>query len=160
MGKDLNHLSWDQYFIGVAQLSALRSKDPGTKVGAVIVDQDQKIVGIGYNGFPLHLSDDVFPWDKTGEPLETKYPYVVHAEVNAILNASTNLKGCKIYVTLFPCNECAKVIIQSGLDEVVFVENKYEQDWSFIASEKMFKAAKIKLRQVKPLTLEYQQLIK
>ena len=105
-------LSWDQYFMAVAHLSALRSKDPNTRVGACIVNPEKRIVGLGYNGFPMGCDDDVYSWEREGEYLDTKYPYVVHAELNAILNSIQNLKGCTLYVSLFPCNECAKAIIQ------------------------------------------------
>ena len=118
MEKRIDYLSWDEYFMGIAFLSALRSKDPSTQVGACIVDEDKKIIGIGYNGFPMGSSDDDLSWDKTGEYLDTKYPYVVHAELNAILNSIKSLKGCTIYVSLFPCNECAKAIVQSGIKKV------------------------------------------
>ena len=111
--KRLNVLSWDEYFMGLAHLSALRSKDPSTQVGACIVSPDRKVVGIGYNGFPIGCDDDDFPWAREGDFLETKYPFVVHAELNAILNSTQKLTGCSIYVSLFPCNECAKAIIQS-----------------------------------------------
>ncbi|MEG2909572.1 MAG: dCMP deaminase family protein, partial [Erysipelotrichaceae bacterium] len=107
-------LTWDEYFMGLAHLSALRSKDPSTQVGAVIVSPQKKVVGIGYNGFPNGCSDDEFPWDREGDYEATKYPFVVHAELNAILNSTKDLHGCSIYVSLFPCNECAKAIIQSG----------------------------------------------
>jgi dCMP deaminase len=113
-------ITWDQYFMGVAKLSALRSKDPSTQVGACIVNSDLRIVGIGYNGMPSGAKDDEFPWGNMGEYLDTKYPYVVHAEANAILNATQSLKGSSIFVTLFPCNECTKLIIQSGIKEIVY----------------------------------------
>ncbi len=142
------HISWDEYFMGVAQLSALRSKDPNTKVGACIVNQKKRIVGIGYNGFPFGCSDDEFPWanDKNLDQLDTKYPYVVHAEPNAILNSTMSLEGATLYVTLFPCNECAKLIIQSGIKEVVYACDKYKDTPSFIASKRMFEAANVKMR--------------
>ena len=110
-----DYISWDEYFMGVALLSAKRSKDPSTQVGACIVNEDKRIVGIGYNGFPRGCEDKIFPWEREGKFLTTKYAYVVHAEVNAILNSSSNLNGATLYVSLFPCNECAKVIIQSGI---------------------------------------------
>lgn len=146
--KSNNYISWDEYFMGVAMLSSMRSKDPSTKVGACIVNQNKRIVGIGYNGFPHGISDDVFPWEREGEFLNTKYPYVVHAEPNAILNSTSNLEGATLYVTLYPCNECAKLIIQSGIKEIVYVSNKYETTDSIKASKKMFDAAGIKLRQI------------
>ena len=118
--KRANAISWETYFMGIAHLSALRSKDPYTQVGAVIVDQEHKVVSIGYNGFPKGCSDDEYPWENEGSSLETKYVYVVHAELNAILNSPRSVKGCSIYVSLFPCHECAKAIIQSGNQEIVY----------------------------------------
>ena len=153
MRKD--YISWDQYFMGVAQLSALRSKDPDTQVGACIVNLDKRIVGIGYNGFPMGCKDDVFPWLKTGDLCETKYPYVVHAEANAILNATQSLKGSSIYVTLFPCNECTKLIIQSGIKEIVYASNKYEDRDTHKAALKMLKASGIRTRQINIGVLTY-----
>ncbi|MBN2092338.1 dCMP deaminase family protein, partial [candidate division KSB1 bacterium] len=127
-GKRTDYLSWDEYFMGVALLSAQRSKDPNTQVGACIVNQQKKIVGVGYNGFPMGCSDDEFPWEREGDFLDTKYPYVSHAELNAILNSvGRDLSGCSLYVALFPCNECAKAIIQSGIREVVYLSDKYAE---------------------------------
>ena len=137
MEKRIDYLSWDEYFMGIAFLSALRSKDPSTQVGACIVDEDKKIIGIGYNGFPMGSSDDDLSWDKTGEYLDTKYPYVVHAELNAILNSTKSLKNCTIYVALFPCHECSKAIIQSGIRELVYLSDKYDGTESNIASKKI-----------------------
>ena len=125
--KSTNYISWDEYFMGVAMLSALRSKDPSTKVGACIVNQNKRIVGIGYNGLPCGCNDDEFPWERTGGFLDTKYAYVVHAEPNAILNSTSDLTGATLYVTLFPCNECAKLIIQSGIREIVYIYQKHKQ---------------------------------
>ena len=126
MNKRSDYLSWDEYFMGVALLSAQRSKDPNTQVGACIINEKKKIVGIGYNGLPIGCDDDTFPWDRDGDFLATKYPYVCHAELNAILNKiSADLDKCTVYVTLFPCNECAKVIIQSGIQEIIYLTNKY-----------------------------------
>ena len=150
----LDYISWDDYFMGVAILSSKRSKDPNTQVGACIVNKDKKIVGIGYNGFPIGISDQEFPWGNLGDHLDTKYPYVVHAEPNAILNATTSLKDCTLYVTLFPCNECAKLIIQSGIKEIVFLEDKYASTESIIASKRMFDAVGLKYRRMEPLTIE------
>lgn len=148
------HISWEQYFMGVALLSAKRSKDPATQVGACIVNEDKKIIGIGYNGFPNGISDEEFPWGKTDpNPLNNKYPYVVHAEPNAILNSTSNLKGATLYVTLFPCNECAKLIIQSGIKTVVYLTNKYKDTDSIIASRRMFDAANVKYKQMDKLSL-------
>ena len=114
-----NILSWDEYFMGLAHLSALRSKDPNTKVGAAIVDDNHRVVSVGYNGFPKGCSDEVFPWGRDGDTLDSKYAFVVHAELNAILNSKWPVAGCTIYVSLFPCNECAKAIIQSGIHRIV-----------------------------------------
>jgi dCMP deaminase len=146
--KRQDYISWDTYFMGIAQLSSKRSKDPKTQVGACIVNHENKIVGIGYNGFPKGISDDDFPWQDQGEYLQTKYPFVVHAEANAILNASQNLNDCKLFVTLFPCNECTKIIIQSGIKELVYVSNKDEGKDFQIASRKMLEKAQVKLRQI------------
>lgn len=145
-------LEWEEYFMGVAMLAAQRSKDPATQVGACIVNSEKNIVAIGYNGFPQNCSDDVFPWKKTSkDPLENKYMYVCHAEVNAILNKnSIDVKGCDLYVALFPCNECAKIIIQSRIKEVVYLSDKYAEKPQTIASKKMFDAAGIRYRQFTP----------
>ncbi|PRP77376.1 deoxycytidylate deaminase [Planoprotostelium fungivorum] len=132
--KRENYLSWDEYFMSVAFLSAMRSKDPNTQVGACIVNTDNRIVGIGYNGLPTGCEDDQFPWARHGDPLDTKYPFVCHAEMNAILNRNTgDLRHSRIYVALFPCNECSKLIIQSGIKEVVYYGDKYHDDWKKIA---------------------------
>ena len=142
MPKREDYITWDEYFMGIAMLSARRSKDPSTQVGACIVNNRNKIMSVGYNGFPLGCSDDCFPWDRSGDEYETKYPYVCHAELNAILNSrGSNLEGCKSYVALFPCNECAKAIIQAGIKTVVYGDNKYDGTPSVIASKRMFKAA-------------------
>ena len=135
------HLTWDEYFMGVAKLSALRSKDPSTQVGACIVSNDNRILSIGYNGAPNGFDDKYFPWAREGVPLDTKYLYVCHAEMNAILNFRGNkkdLEGSKIYVDLFPCNECAKMIIQSGIKNVIYLSDKYKDQDNFIASKKLF----------------------
>ena len=147
--KRTDYISWDEYFMGVALLSAQRSKDPSTQVGACIVNPDNKIVGVGYNGFPSGCDDDELPWAREGSYLETKYPYVCHAELNAILNSiSRDLKGCSIYVALFPCNECAKAIIQAGIKEIVYLSDKYDGTDSVIASKRMLGQAQVKLRQL------------
>ena len=143
------YINWDEYFMGIALLSAKRSKDPNTQVGACIVNVDHRIVGIGYNGFPKGCEDDVFPWQREGAFLETKYPYVVHAEQNAILNATTALKGCRIYVSLFPCHECAKYIIQSGIDAIYYLEDKYAHTESIVASKRMLDAAGVRYQKTK-----------
>ena len=150
MAKREDYISWDEYFMGIALLSARRSKDPSTQVGACIVDDNNKIMSVGYNGFPHGCDDDEFPWDRTGDEFDTKYPYVCHAELNAILNNSgRNLKGCKIYVALFPCNECAKAIIQSGIKEVMFLSDKYKDSLNNRESRRMFDAAGVKYTKVK-----------
>lgn len=137
--KREDYLSWDEYFMGVAKMAAMRSKDPGTQVGACIVDQNNKILSIGYNGMPTGCNDSEMPWEKEGEPLDTKYLYVCHAELNAILNYNGgSLQGAKLYGTLFPCNECCKAIIQSGIKEIVYLSDKYADTDSVIASKKMF----------------------
>mgnify|MGYP001214860971 FL=1 len=148
MAKRENYISWDEYFMGVALLSGKRSKDPSTQVGACIVNQQNKIVGVGYNGLPIGLSDDEFPWVKQGDFLDTKYPYVCHAELNAILNSITGLHGCRVYVALFPCNECTKAIIQSGIKEVIYLSDKYAGQDIFIASKKMLDSAGVTYRKV------------
>ena len=149
MSKRDNYLSWDEYFMGIAFLSGMRSKDPSTQVGACIIDEDKKIIGIGYNGFPMGSSDDSMPWDKEGDFLNTKYPYVVHAELNAILNSIKSLKNCTIYVTHFPCNECAKAIIQAGIKEVIYLSDKYSNTESNIASKRLLSTCNVKCRQYK-----------
>ena len=146
-GKREGYLSWEQYFMAVALLSAQRSKDPSTQVGACIVDPRRRIVGVGYAGFPAGCSDDELPWAREGAALETKYPFVCHAELNAILNRnSTDLGGCTIYTTLFPCNECAKAIIQSGITEVVFLSDKYRESDAAEAARTLFRLAGVATR--------------
>ena len=146
-GKREGYLSWEQYFMAVALLSAQRSKDPSTQVGACIVDARRRIVGVGYAGFPAGCSDDELPWAREGAPLETKYPFVCHAELNAILNRnSSDLTGCTIYTTLFPCNECAKAIIQSGITEVVFLSDKYRDSDADEAARTLFRLAGVATR--------------
>ena len=153
--KRQDYISWDDYFMGVALLAAQRSKDPNTQVGACIVDDENRILSTGYNGFPLGCSDDEFPWSRSGDDIETKYPYVVHAELNAILNSrGKSLDGAKIYVALFPCNECAKAIIQSGIKEVIYLSDKYHDAPLTKASRKMLEAAGIKLTKSKPTKAE------
>ena len=143
--KRKDYISWDEYFMGVAKLAAFRSKDPNTQVGACIVSDDNKILSMGYNGLPIGCSDDEFPWSREGDPLENKYIYTAHGELNAILNyRGGSLEGAKIYVTLFPCNECAKAIIQSGIKTVVFECDKYADTPSVIASKRMFDAASVR----------------
>lgn len=146
--KRMDVLSWDEYFMGLAHLSAMRSKDPSTQVGAVIVSGEHRVVSIGYNGFPNGCSDDEFTWDREGDFGATKYPYVVHAELNAILNSKNDLRGCSIYVSLFPCNECAKAIIQSGISRIVYESDKYADTDATIASKRMLRAAGVELYQL------------
>ncbi len=136
--KRTEYIGWDAYFMGIALLSAQRSKDDHTQVGACIVNAERKIVSVGYNGMPTGCSDDEMPWEREGAFLDTKYPFVCHAELNAILNSSTSLRDCTLYVTLFPCNECAKAIIQSGIRHVVYLDNKYAGTDAIQASERMF----------------------
>lgn len=150
--KRKNYLSWDEYFMAVALLSAQRSKDPNTQVGACVANDQNKIVGVGYNGFPQGCSDDVLPWERQGQYLDTKYPYVCHAELNAVLNSiSTDLRNCRIYVGLFPCNECTKVIIQAGISEIVYLSDKYKETDQVKASKIMLDTSPhISYRQLKP----------
>lgn len=143
-------INWDEYFMGVAKLSAKRSKDPNTQVGCCIVNQNKRIVAVGYNGMPYGCKDEDYPWNvRQGELQDTKYAYVVHAELNAILNANAPLKGCTLYVTLYPCNECTKAIIQSGIAEIVYEDNKYEGKDFDLAAKKMIQSANLKVRQIK-----------
>ena len=159
--KRTDYINWDEYFMGIAMLAARRSKDPNTQVGACIVSQDNIIISTGYNGMPKGCSDDEFPWDRSGEnEAATKYPYVVHAELNAILNASgRDLRGSRIYVALFPCNECAKAIIQSGIKEVIYLSDKYHDTMLNLVSKRMLSAAGVKFTQlkttVKSITLDF-----
>ncbi len=140
--KRKDYISWDEYFMGVAMLSGMRSKDPNTQVGACIVSSDNKILSMGYNGFPNGCSDDEFPWAREGEEMDTKYLYVTHSELNAILNyRGGSLEGSKLYVSLFPCNECAKAIIQAGIKTVIYDCNKYDGTPSVEAAKRMFDAA-------------------
>lgn len=151
--KRKNYLKWEDYFMGVALISAQRSKDPVTQVGACIVNEDKKIVGLGYNGFPIGCSDDEFPWgkDKT-DPMHSKHMYVVHAEENAILNRfSADLKGCTIFVSLFPCNRCAQVIIQSGIKNIIYMSDKKSLSKEVEASKRMLDAAGVQYNLYKPL---------
>lgn len=148
MDKRENTLTWDEYFMGLAHLSALRSKDPSTQVGAAIIDENHRVVSVGYNGFPKGCSDDEFPWSRSGGVLNSKYAFVVHAELNAILNSPRSVSGCTIYVSLFPCNECAKAIIQSGIKRIVYESDKYADTETTIASKKMLQAAGIELVQL------------
>lgn len=146
--KRQNYISWDEYFMAIALVSAERSKDPNSQVGACIVDENNKIVSLGYNGAPIGYNDDKdMTWERDGDFLDTKYAYVCHSELNAILNAKTKVSGCKIYVTLFPCNECAKALIQSGIKEVIYLSDKYANTDGNIASKKMLDTCGVKYRQ-------------
>ncbi len=146
MNKREDYISWDEYFMGVAMLSAARSKDPNTQVGACIVSQDNKILSMGYNGFPIGCSDDEFPWNRDGEPYDNKYFYTTHSELNAILNyRGGSLEGSKLYVTLFPCNECAKAVIQSGIRTVIYADDKYADTPGVRASKRMLNAAGVEM---------------
>ena len=155
---DDNYLSWDQYFMSIANLSSMRSKDPKTKVGACIVNENHHIVGVGYNGFPVGVSDETFPWGREGDFLDTKYPYVVHAEQNAILNAHGSVRGCRIYTTSYPCHECAKYIIQAGIKEVIYMRETGSDENSKAASKRMFDATGIVYRQMETLEITVREL--
>lgn len=151
MKKD-NYIKWDEYFMGIALLSAERSKDPSTSVGACIVSDDNKILSVGYNGMPIGCSDDEFPWEKEGDAFHTKYLYVCHAEMNAILNyTGSHMKGAKLYVTLFPCNECTKALIQKGISEIIYMSDKYCDTDSVKASKRMLEATGIIYRKYEPI---------
>lgn len=141
--KREDYISWDEYFMGVAYLSSMRSKDPNTQVGACIVSPKNKILSMGYNGLPIGCSDDEFPWNRVEkDPVLNKYFYTTHSELNAILNyRGGSLEGSKMYVTLFPCNECAKAIIQAGITKIVYADDKYDDTPAVIASKKMLDAA-------------------
>ena len=160
--KRKDYLEWDEYFMAIAKLSAMRSKDPSTQVGACIVSNDNRILSIGYNGAPNGFSDEKFPWGRDGKNLDTKYPYVCHAELNAILNyrgSKKDLEDARIYVDLFPCNECAKIIIQSGIKEVIYLSDKYANSENNIVSRKLFYECgvqynKIKLKQERDINIE------
>ena len=145
--KRQDYLSWEEYFMGLAILSAERSKDPNSQVGACIVNDENKIVSVGYNGAPIGYNDDKdMVWDREGGFLDTKYAYVCHSELNAILNSKTPVKGCRLYVTLFPCNECAKAVIQSGIKEVIYLSDKYDKTEGNIVSKKLFDTCGVKYR--------------
>ena len=144
--KRADYITWDQYFMGIAIMSSARSKDPNTQVGACIVDENNRILTVGYNGMPSGCDDDAMPWSREGEALESKYLFVCHAELNAILNyrGGGTLKGSRCYVTLFPCNECAKAIIQSGIAEIIYLSDKYKDSESTIAAKRMFDMTGVK----------------
>ncbi|MCR4842059.1 MAG: dCMP deaminase family protein [Eubacterium sp.] len=143
--KRNDYITWDEYFMAVAKIAGMRSKDPNSQVGSCIVSADNKILSIGYNGFPRGCSDDTFPWAREGEPLESKYFYVVHSEMNAILNyTGESLEGARLYVSLFPCNECTKAIIQSGISTIIYDSDKYHDEPMTIASRRMLDAAGVR----------------
>lgn len=145
--KRKDYISWDEYFMGVALLSSMRSKDPSTQVGACVASQENKVVTMGYNGMAVGINDDIMPWGRVGkDELDNKYLYVCHAEFNAILNSRGSVRDCKIYVTLFPCNECAKAIIQSGIKEVIYMDDKYDGALNNLASKRLFNLAGVKYR--------------
>ena len=149
--KREDYINWDEYFMGIALLTAMRSKDPNSQVGACIVSPENKILSLGYNGMPMGCSDDEMPWEREGAPLQTKYMYVCHAELNAILNsAHNNLKGARVYVTLFPCNECAKAIIQAGIRTIIYESDKYADTPATRASKRMLNAAGVRYYQYSP----------
>ena len=145
--KRQDYISWEEYFMGLAILSAERSKDPNSQVGACIVNDENKIISVGYNGAPIGYDDDKdMIWDREGGFLDTKYAYVCHSELNAILNSKTPVKGCRLYVTLFPCNECAKAIIQAGIKELIYLSDKYDKTEGNIVSKKLFDTCGVKYR--------------
>jgi len=148
--KRKDYISWDDYFMGVAILSSYRSKDPNTQVGACIVGEDNRIISTGYNGFPNGCSDDILPWNKNGEFLDVKYSYVSHAEMNCIISAKRDLKNCVLYVSLFPCNECSKIIIQSGIKQIYYLDDKYIDTNSCKASIRMFDLSGVKYEKYEP----------
>ena len=147
MSPNQNVISWDECFMRMAHLIALRSKDPSTQAGAVIADDKNVVVGLGYNGWPRGIDIDALPWERSGEFLDTKYAYVCHAEENAVYNANARTTGCKLYCTLFPCNECAKTIIQNGILEVIFASDKYHDEPTATAARRLFDLAGVKYRQ-------------
>jgi len=147
MKKRSNYISWDRMFMSIAMIAAARSKDPSTQVGACVVSKDNRCHAIGYNGLPVGCSDDKFPWAREGGFLERKYPFVVHAELNAILNARFPLDGCRIYTTMFPCNECAKAIIQAGIEALIFLDDKYHDKPEWVASRMLLSSAMVNCRQ-------------
>ena len=146
--KREGYISWDEYFMGISKLSGMRSKDPNTQVGACIVNKDKRVVGLGYNGFPMGCDDELFPWQRDGQYLQTKYPFVVHAELNCILNSIMSAKGSAMYCTLFPCNECAKALIQSGVQRIVYLWDKHHDDDAYKASRKLLSMAGIITEQI------------
>ncbi|VDL74196.1 unnamed protein product [Nippostrongylus brasiliensis] len=153
-GKREGYLQWEDYFMAIAKLAAMRSKDPSTQVGCAIVNRENKVIGTGYNGFPVGIDDDLLPWTKgSANPGENKHAYVVHAEVNAIINKSMNcIEGCTMYTTMLPCNECAKIIIQTRIAEVVFLKDRPIGNWQYDATRRMFDLAGVKYTKFQPST--------
>lgn len=162
MNERTDYISWDDYFMGIAMLSAMRSKDPSSQVGCCIVNTEKRVVGIGYNGASKGFSDKDFPWDREGDYIKTKYPFVVHSEANAIMNSTTSLKDCKIYVALIPCNECAKLIAQSGIKEVIYISDKHKDLDAFKATPIILEQAGIKIRKFvtnnKELIIDFEKI--
>lgn len=157
MKKQIKTISWDTYFMSIAILSAQRSKDPSSKVGACIVSDEHRVLSLGYNGMPSGIDETKISWERQADSeLDTKYPYVCHAELNAILNSNHNLKNSTCYVTLFPCNECAKAIIQSGIKKVVYLEEKYPDSLQDIASKKLLSLANIKVEKYNGPVLKFE----
>lgn len=149
-GKRQNYLGWDETFMLMTHLIAQRSKDPNTQVGACIVNHRQVVVALGYNGFPRNCDDDALPWGRDGAPEETKYPYVVHAEANALTNANSAVRGCRMYCNLFPCNECAKLLIQHEIAEIIYEVDKYPEQQMYQISRRLLGMAGVQVRQFKP----------
>lgn len=149
MSKRSDYISWNEYFMEIAKLSAKRSKDPSTQVGACIINNENRIIGIGYNGMPNGITDDELPWGKTGNFLDQKYAYVCHAEMNAIMNCTQMPRNCTLYVTLFPCNECAKLVIQSGIKNIVYLDDKHINKDFTIASKRLLDRAKVSYKKFK-----------
>ena len=156
MEKRSNYIGWDAYFMGVAELSAKRSKDPNTQVGACIVSKDKKILSVGYNGAPNGYNDEILPWDREGSFIDTKYAYVCHAELNAILNSNADLRGTTLYVDLFPCNECAKAIIQAGIRRVIYLDDKYNGTDGNIVAKKMLDECGVAYEKFEPKQKKYE----
>ncbi len=150
-GERTDVISWDDFFMQVALSASMRSKDPNTQVGACIAGLDHRILSVGYNGTPRGLNDDEFPWDSSNDPLLDKHSYVIHAEVNAILNyrgSLQDMQGATVYVTLFPCNECAKLLVQSGIGEVVYLSDKYCGTTSNLIAKSVFDKSGVAYRQL------------
>lgn len=146
--KRQDYITWDEYFMGIAILSTYRSKDPNTQVGACIVSSDNRILSLGYNGSPRGIDDDNMPWERVGDFMDTKYAYVCHSELNAIINYRGNLENTKLYVTLFPCNECAKVIVQAGIKEIIYLSDEDKDKDIYKIARRMFNASNVKIRRM------------